>query len=161
MCAMLAALGVILLWLGSMVSVMDISMAVLASLLCIFAVIEYGGSAPWLVFLVTGLLSVILLPQKAPAVMYLLFFGYYPILKERIERKRKPIAWLAKELCFNVALAVMLLSYHFLFMAEATPWIMYVGFAVLAEVVFPIYDLALTRLISFYLYHLRKRLKIK
>ena len=161
MCAMLAALGVIFLWLGSIISVMDISMAVLASLLCIFAVIEYGGGAPWMVFLATGLLSVILLPQKAPAMMYLLFFGYYPILKERMERKPRAVAWLLKELCFNVALAAMLLLYHLFFMAEATPWIMYVIFAVLAEAVFPIYDFALTRLITFYLFHLRKRLRIK
>ena len=82
-CAMLSALGVVVLGIGSVLSVMDISMAVIASLFCIFAVIEYGGAAPWLVFLVTGVLS-LLLPQKAPAAMYLLFFGYYPILKDKI-----------------------------------------------------------------------------
>ncbi|MBQ3000089.1 MAG: hypothetical protein IJD64_06490, partial [Clostridia bacterium] len=64
-CAMLSALGVVMLGIGSIISVMDISMAVIASLFCIFAVIEYGGAAPWLVFFVTGVLS-LLLPQKAP-----------------------------------------------------------------------------------------------
>ena len=49
-CAMLSALGVVLLSLGALISVMDISMAVIASLLCIVAVIEYGGSAPWMVY---------------------------------------------------------------------------------------------------------------
>lgn len=162
-CAMLSALGVVLLWLGSAIEVVDVSMAVIASLFCVFAVIEYGGSAPWLVFLVTGVLSLILLPQKTPAVMYLLFFGYYPILKEKLEKKRKLTAWIFKELLFNAALILMLVLSRFLLMGSGemqSAWI-FLAVALLAEVVFPVYDLALTRLISLYLFHLRKRLRIK
>lgn len=161
-CAMLAALGVVLLYLGSMVEIVDISMAVITSLLCVFAVIEYGGSAPWLIFAVTGVLSLILLPSKTPAVMYVLFFGYYPILKEKLERRPKVISWVLKELIFNVALALMLLLFRWF---TATPQtnllLLYLAFVLLAEVVFPIYDLALTRLISLYLYRLRRRFRIK
>lgn len=161
-CAMLAALGVVFLWLGSIVEIVDISMAVLASLLCIFAVIEYGKSTPWMVFAVTAILSLILVPQKTPAVMYAVFFGYYPILKEKIERLPRVPAWLAKEAIFNVALVIMLvLSRALLFSGEAqTKWL-YLAVALLAEAVFPLYDIALTRLISFYIYHLRTRLRIK
>ncbi len=160
-CAMLSALGVVILGIGSVISVMDISMAVIASLFCVFAVIEYGGAAPWLVFLVTGVLS-LLLPQKAPAAMYLLFFGYYPILKEKLEKRPKAVAWILKEAVFQVALVAMLLLYHFLFMASGTtPWTMYVLLALIAEIVFPIYDIALTRLITLYLFRLRKRFRIK
>ncbi len=160
-CAMLSALGVVILGIGSLISVMDISMAVIASLFCIFAVIEYGGAAPWLVFLVTGVLS-LLLPQKAPAAMYLLFFGYYPILKEKLEKHSKTVAWILKEVIFQIALAGMLLLYHFVFMATGTiPWSMYLILAVIAEIVFPIYDFALTRLITLYIYRLRKRFRIK
>lgn len=160
-CAMLSALGVVMLGIGSVISVMDISMAVIASLFCIFAVIEYGGAAPWLVFLVTGVLS-LLLPQKAPAMMYLLFFGYYPIIKEKLEKRPKAVAWVLKEVIFQIALVGMLLLYHFVFMASGTvPWTMYLILAVIAEIVFPIYDFALTRLITLYIYRLRKRFRIK
>ena len=161
-CAMLSALGVVFLWLGSAIEVVDISMAVITSLFCVFAVIEYGGAAPWLVFAVTGLLSLILLPQKTPAVMYLLFFGYYPILKEKLEKKRPMKAWIAKEIVFNGALFVMLmLSRFFLLGAETEPLGIFVVFVVLAEITFPVYDLALTRLISFYVFRLRSRFRIK
>ena len=81
-CAMLSALGVVLLLIGSFVEVMDLSAAAIASLLCVFAVIEYGGASPWLIFAVTSVLSMVLLPTKTPALMYLAFFGYYPIIKE-------------------------------------------------------------------------------
>lgn len=161
-CAMLAALGVVFLWIGSVIEVADISMAVLASLLCVFAVIEYGGSAPWLVFSVTGVLSCLLLPQKTPAVLYVLLFGYYPILKEKIERLSKPIAWIVKEAVFQVALLLLLFLSHWLLLsAGAQPVVLYVILILLAEIVFPIYDLALTKLISFYVYRLRKRFHIK
>ncbi|MBQ9086749.1 MAG: hypothetical protein IJY47_06140 [Clostridia bacterium] len=161
-CAMLSALGVVLLWLGSAVEVVDISMAVIASLCCVFAVIEYGGSAPWLVFLVTGVLSLVLLPQKTPAIMYLLFFGYYPILKEKLEKKRRLVSWIAKEIIFNVALVLMLVISRLLLVGSQTePLWIFAAVAVLAEITFPIYDLALTRLISFYLFRLRKRFRIK
>lgn len=159
---MLAALGVVLLWLGSIVEVVDISMAVVASLFCVFAVIEYGKSAPWLVFAVTAILSLILLPQKTPAAMYALFFGYYPILKEKLERLPRALSWVLKEVVFNVALVLMLvLSRFLLFGNEAQTLWFYIAFTVLAEVAFPIYDIALTRLISLYLYRLRKRFHIK
>ncbi len=164
LCAMLSALGVVLLFLGSVINVIDISMAVIASLLCVFVVIEYGRGAPWLVFGVTSVLSLLLLPQKTPALMYLLFFGYYPILKEKIEKKPRAIAWLIKELIFNVALAVLLVSGHFLLFTAADLGSMiyyYAAFVLLAEIAFPLYDIALTRLISLYLFRLRKRFRFK
>lgn len=162
--AMLSALGVVLLWLGSMLEVLDISMAVIASLFCVFAVIEYGGSAPWMVFGVTSVLSALLLPSKAPAAMYILFFGYYPIIKEKLERRPRITAWLLKEAIFNVALALMLVLSHLLLFPGVVMGDMllyYFGLALIAEVVFPIYDLALTRLITLYLFRLRKRFRIK
>ena len=88
-CAMLSALGVVLLYLGSFVEIMDMAMAAIASFAVIITVIEYGKGAPWAVYGVTSILSLILLPQKTPAAFYALFFGFYPIIKEKIERKRR------------------------------------------------------------------------
>ncbi|MBQ8818994.1 MAG: hypothetical protein IJZ83_10465 [Clostridia bacterium] len=159
---MLAAVGVILLYLGSMVELIDISMAVIASLLCVFAVIEYGKSAPWLVFGVTAVLSLLLLPQKTPALMYTLFFGYYPILKEKFEKLNITLCWILKECVFNVALILILVSMKYLlFESLNISFMLYVIAVVLCEVVFVVYDFALTRLISLYVYKLRNRFKIK
>ena len=159
---MLSALGVILLYVGSIIQVADLSMAVLASLLCVFAVIEYGKTAPWLVFGVTSVLSLVLLPQKTPAVVYTLFFGFYPILKERFEKFDRIRCIVFKELVFNAALIVILLAMKFLFLEFADiPFMLYLIAIVLCEAVFLVYDFALTRLISLYVYKLRKRFRIK
>ncbi len=159
---MLAALGVVLLYLGSLVEVLDATVAVLASLLCVFAVIEYGKAAPWLVFAVTAVLSVLLLPNKTPAIEYALFFGFYPILKEKYETKKKPIAWLLKEITFNVALVAVFFAFKLFMLGDINiPIPMYIVLAVVLEAVFILYDLALTKLISYYIYNLRKRFKLK
>ncbi len=161
-CAMLSALGVVLLYLGAVIQVVDISMAVVASLTCVFAVIEYGKSAPWLVFGVTSVLSLILLPSKAPAIMYACFFGFYPILKEKFERLRTVPCWALKEIVFNIALAIIAVILKFLLLAKTDiPFMMYVIAIALCEVIFVIYDFALTRIISLYVYKLRKKFKLK
>ena len=86
-CAILSALGVALSWLGSLVGVLDLCTPLLTSLLLIPVVIEYGKAYPWGVWLATTLLSLLLVPNKSPAAVYLVF-GYYPILKAYLERMR-------------------------------------------------------------------------
>ncbi|MGM9682003.1 MAG: hypothetical protein ACI3XQ_00235 [Eubacteriales bacterium] len=158
-CAMLGALGVVFLLLGSFIEVLDMSMAVIASLTGVIAVIEYGGAAPWLIYAVTGTLSLILLPQKFPAVMYVLFFGYYPIIKEKLERiKKKPPVWALKMLIFNAAFAAIYFVGKQLLVPEGSSFALKVAFFVLANVAFVLYDIALTRLISLYILRLRKKI---
>ena len=159
---MLAALGVVLLYIGSVIEVLDISIAVIVSLFCVFAVIEYGKAAPWMVFAVTSVLSAVLLPNKTPALMYALFFGYYPILKEKYEKKRTLIAWTLKEITFNIALVAVLFFGKNLVLGDVSiPIPLYIIAVVVLEVVFVLYDFALTKLITYYLVSLRKRLRIK
>ncbi len=164
-CAMLSALGVVLLYIGSLIEVVDISMAVIASMLCIIAVIEYNDSskAAWMIFGVTAVLSLLLLPNKTPAAFYTLFFGFYPILKEKLERLKKVLSWVLKEIVFNVCLVLMALVSIFLFTVGENDLINPITVAIMAvllEAVFILYDIALTRLITFYIINLRPRLKL-
>ena len=161
-CAMFSALGVILLYLGSIIEVVDVSMAVIASFFCVLAVIEYGKGAPWMVFFVTAVLSLLLLPNKSPAVYYAFFFGFYPILKAYFERLDKVRSWIFKEIVFNVCLAVIVVLIKLFFMPSVSiPFMLYAIAIVLCEGVFVLYDIALTRLITFYLFRLRHRFKFK
>ncbi len=162
-CAMLSALGVVLLYIGSLVELVDISMAVIASLLCVIAVIEYSGGAAWMIFGVTSILSLLLLPNKTPAVFYVLFFGFYPILKEKLEKQSRVLSWVYKEIVFNVCLALMAVVSIFAFTVGENELInpITVSIAlVMSEAVFVLYDIALTRLITFYIINLRPRLKL-
>ena len=163
LCAMFSALGVVILYLGSIIDVLDIAMAALVSLFVIFAVIEYGGAAPWCIYAVTGLLSAILLPNKFPAIMYIFFFGFYPIIKEKAESRRsRALAWGIKEIVFNISLVIMIALSNLLMSLKFADVIIFEAvFFILANGVFVIYDIALTRLISAYLFRFRKNFKIK
>ena len=175
LCALLAAMGVALIFLGSVIEVLDLSVAVFASFFCIFAVIELGGAYPWLLYAVTSLLAVILMPYTMGGWFYLLFFGYYPILKEKLERLKKPIAWGLKLVILNVALFISVVLAYFLFFGqtdgslidafvyifggEGFGEILAIGVYALVNVVFIVYDIALTKLITFYFIKLRHRFK--
>ena len=161
-CAALSALGVVIIGLGKLIDVFSMSMAIIASALCAIAVTEYGKSAPWLVYAVTGTLSLILLPNNTAAWIYVLFFGFYPIIKAKLEKKKKFVALILKEISFNVALAIMLILEKLLLTADTKePIILYIAFIILAEVVFPMYDIALSRLTFLYVKKLRPRFKFK
>ncbi len=164
LCAMLCALGVIILALGALIEVLDISVSVIASLLCVYAVIEMGRGYPWLVYAVTAVLSVLLLPQKTPALFYALFAGYYPILKEKLERLRRPIATVLKLVIFHAALGAMVATALLFFpgslQIQDKLWY-FAALYVLGVICFILYDIALSRLITFYLFRLRNRFRIK
>jgi len=162
--AMLSALGVVLLSIGAAVEVLDITTAVLASLLCIYAVIEMGGAYPWLIWLATSLLGLLLLPLKTPAILYGLFAGFYPILKEKLEKLKQPLSLICKLLVFHVCLAgivaVFLLFLPTDGLLESSKWLPLVLYG-MSLVVFVLYDVALTRLITFYLLRLHRRFRIR
>lgn len=159
--AIVSALGVVALTLGAFVQVLDISMAVIASVFVIFAVIELRGPYPYLVYAVTSVLSILLLPNKSPALIYLLFAGYYPILKAIFEGKLRPVfAWILKFVVFNIALGAAVGLALWLFASEISPQLMqYWWLIFLLEPIFLVYDIALTRLISIYMLRLRSRLR--
>jgi len=172
--AVLAAMGVVLLTIGAFIEVLDLSMAALASFFCIFAVIEMGGGYPIMIYLVTGILSAILMPQSLGAWFYILFFGYYPIIKEKFEALSKPVAWILKLIVFNVSVTVYAVISYFLFFGDLevllnefssllggieVGGILIASVYMILNIVFVIYDFALTKLITFYLVKLRRRFR--
>ena len=73
--ALISALGVVILYIGSIITVLDLTTIAAASMLVVLAVIELGGAFPWLVWAVTGILALLLLPNKEVSMFYLLFGG--------------------------------------------------------------------------------------
>ena len=157
--AVLSAVCVVLMGIGSVFEVMDLSLATLASIAVIFAVIEFGGVYPWLMYFVTSVLSLLLLPNKFPAIAFFLFLGYYPIFKEKIERCGRVIRIALKMAIFNTAMGMIFASMKLLMIPLATGYLL-VGSVILLNLTFWFYDYALTVMISAYIHKIRKRIKI-
>ena len=158
--AVLCALTLVLMLSGSIVEVMDLSVGAVASFAVIFAVLELGGAYPMLIWSVGSVLGMLLLPNKLPAIYYLLFFGWYPIVKRYLERLPMVFSWIAKcAACAASLTLICLISVYFAGVEDIIPMSVWVYVVVLP--VFVIYDIALTRLISAYLHVWRHKLKIK
>ena len=167
LCAIISAIGVLVLFLGSIVDVLDLSAAMMASILCAVVLIEMGKLWPWLTYAVISVLSLLLLPNKLPGFIFLLC-GYYPIIKQKLERQKRFVAWIIKIVIFNFLCTVFLLSCSLFFPGYDTVLFSSVGKALslaityaLGNFIFVLYDIALTKLITYYIFVLRDRLRIK
>lgn len=160
LCAILSALGVILLYMGALIEVIDLSMAVLASLIVIVLVVERGGAYPWMIYAVTSVLSLLLVPNKSPAIVYTCFMGFYPILKEKLERIRTPLVRLLLKLAiFNASMVLIWFAAQMILGGIALGMSAAVAL-VLLNAIFVFYDYALSVMITAYLRVWRKKLRI-
>lgn len=160
-CSVLSALGVVILYLGAILEVLDISCAALASMLCIIVYAEIGGVYPWLVYGVTGALSLLLLPSKFGAVMYVCLAGFYPMLKVLFERfVSRFLEWLCKIILFNIAMTAMIIIATFVFSVADMGRMYILTLYVVGNVTFVIYDIALGMLIRLYYLKFRRQLQI-
>ena len=158
--AIIAALSVVLLYIGS-ISVLDMSSVVICALLTMLVVVEAGEKFAWLAVLVTGVLSLLLLPVKLPALLYLFFGGIYPILKAWLEKTPYWLSWLFKISVLDTMLLASIAISKLVFTAEE-PFFDFTGLVLLVGTIFFIlYDLALTTCVTAYITRLRKRLGLK
>lgn len=164
-CGMMTALSVVLMLLGGLVPVMLYISPLLAGLLLLVVLIEYGKQAAWLTWLATALCVLMVGADKEAAFFYV-FIGYYPIIKWGIDRRiaNKGLRLLAKILLFTVMTGLMYLLLALLFPALMVieefggVW-MTVLFVLLMNFSLLMYDRALLPMAVLYDRRLRRHLK--
>ena len=157
----LVALSVIILYLGCAIEVLDLTMSAIVSLLVVVIVIEMGYKYAWFAYVATAVLSLVLLPQKTPAIFYTCFMGFYPIIKSHVERFGSALVrWTIKLIAGNAALIAMFVLISYFVPDEFDGGLLLVGTYILGLAAFVMYDVALTKLITFYFIKLRDRIKI-
>ncbi|MDE5671602.1 MAG: hypothetical protein K2I14_09130 [Eubacterium sp.] len=107
-CGMAAALSVALMFAGSLFYVFAYAIPMLLGIIVFMIHKTFGRSYAFYVYLAASILSMLFVPDKETALMYALFFGYYPIVKHYIERiKIKALSLLLKLLLFNLSVFVI------------------------------------------------------
>lgn len=159
--ALLSALSIVVLYIGSVFEVLDLSAAAIASIAIVFAQIELKNPYPYLIYAVVSLLALLLLPSKFSAMVYVCFGGIYPMVKELAERRAGLSCLIIKLFGFLILMAVsaFLLVYVFLLPKAELFSGYYLMLLALCFVTFIIYDYALTVLIGFYFRRLRKKIQ--
>lgn len=160
-----AALSLLLMILAGVTSTLVYAIPMITGALLMMLVVEFGQGFAGLIYVAVSIISLLLLGNKEAAIMYIAFFGYYPIIKSVLEKHLKGfVCWIVKYVIFNVA---MVLSYFIvtkIFMISfedvesfgkfALPLLLFAG-----NILFAMYDVVLTRLVSIYMYRWRKYIK--
>ena len=139
----------------------------LAGVLIIPLNLELGKKWALSVYAGTSLLCIFLSSDHTAIVSFIVLFGYYPILKEVIEKLRHPVLeWVLKMLTFNIAVGIGVLI-TLIFLGTQTLISEYgefgkigvLAFILACNVVFVLFDIALTRLITLIIYRFLPLLK--
>ncbi len=157
--ALMSALGVAIMYAGCLFEILDLSTAAVASMCVLLVLVETGARYAWLTYAVSGVLSLILLPIKTAGLIFVGFLGFYPMAKAFFEKKFRGWRCLVlKILLLNICTAAMLAIVRYV-IAEAL-WFEILTL-LLANIVFVVYDCALSQLLRAYVFVWRKKLKIK
>ena len=156
--ALLAALSVAGIYMASVMPTGQVGFAAVASLFTAAAVIECGIPYALGVFAVSSLLGFLIIPVKYVLLLYVLFFGYYPVVKSFAERLKTPAAgWVVKVVNAAAAACVLILVFGELLLSETVLEYPRAAVILAAVVVFVVYDIGLTKLISFYMSRIRQK----
>ncbi|MBR5236059.1 MAG: hypothetical protein IKW06_01620 [Clostridia bacterium] len=151
------ALTVICLYGASTLPTGRVAALALASLFCALCVNQYGVRYGVALYVGASILSLLLVPKRLLVVIYILFAGYYPIVKLYIEGLNKLWAeWLVKVLYFNVILFVLYMVFKTFFLPHLSSTVVmlalhYLGLIIVAlEFLFVLYDWMLSYMIGYY-----------
>lgn len=139
--ALMAALAVVILILGNLIGVGSYSAALLAGLCLIPVGQQYGKKFHTVAWIVTGLLSFVLVSDIEETLMFLCVFGWYPICRKWFERFSKPLRLLLKLLIFNVVSAMVEALVILVLVPQSESWLVMILFFVIGSITFLLYDL--------------------
>ena len=152
------ALSIVLMVLAIYIRVSTVAFLFLCALLTAIVLLESDIKYAAASFAATALLSALLVPDKQTVLLYVLFFGWYPLLKLFAETRRsRGVEWITKLLGFHAALALGSILFYLLFHINVLTlqlpfWLLWPA----SVVVFVLMDIVLSLGIHFYL---RKRKK--
>lgn len=103
LCGVITSLCVTLMFITNLIPSMTFAIPSIAGLLMICVVIEINKKSAFAVFFCTSIVSLFTVVDKEAVLVFIIFFGYYPIVKSIIESiKIISLQILIKFLLFNV-----------------------------------------------------------
>lgn len=137
-----------------------------AGFLMVVMIVEADKNWAIATYVAVSLLCIFVTPNYEATLLFILFMGYYPILKFYLDKKKnKVLVWICKYAIFNAAIVIFFFAFQYIFtsvdMMEGME--MFGKYAVLvlwiaANIFFLIYDYALTQLINVYINWFRKKI---
>ena len=161
-----SALCLVLMFMTGLVPFATYMLPALAGAMLCAVVVENGSKVALMVYASVSILSLFIVPDREASMIFICFFGYYPILKEQLERlPARALEYAVKFALFNLAIVG---GYLILSLITGIPllseemfgeWGQYsaIGMLLAGNVVFALYDIAVTRYLSLYIRWFRPR----
>lgn len=163
-CGVITALSVVLMLMLGAAFIFSYILPMVLGMFMIMIKRSFSTAYAWLTYASTSLLSVFLVAEKECMLMYVLFFGFYPIINERLNKiTNKPLRALSKLVIFNSLISIVQLLLVFVFgipflEGGEGKWFI-ILFAVLMNILFVIYDKLLLNLTILYELKIEPKLK--
>ncbi len=163
LCGMMASLAIVVM-LTSYFPYLTYAIPAVAGLFIMVPLIECGVS--WSLGTYIASAAIVFITGETEAkLLYVLFLGYYPILKSLIERmKKQAVEWALKLVCFNAAavafyyVSSMLFAVSFDDFGDFGKYGAYI-FLAMCNIVFVLYDIGVSRVASYYMISLHNKVK--
>lgn len=145
-CSMSCALCVVLMWLGAVLDLGMYAAPLFAGLFLIPIGIKYGSRYQLTVWVASSLLSLILISNMEQNLLYFGLFGWYPVLRPKLQRLPGPVRLAVKLAVFNlIVIAIEALVVLLLVPEELAGWMVAV-LLVMANLTFIAYDFLIPRM---------------
>lgn len=103
----ISALCLTLMFLTGVFPILSMAIPIYAGALMIIVATEVSTSWAFAAFFAVALLSLFLTPDKEASTLFIMFFGYYPIISPKVEKiKPSPVRFLCKFGIFNAAMVI-------------------------------------------------------
>lgn len=148
----LLALSVATLFFASFVPGVELTIYAVSSVYTAIMIIETNSKGGGIFYIASGILALLLIPNKAAVLPYLFFFGIYGIVKYYIEKIGKlPVETCLKLLFFNISIGSGILLFKTVFLDNfRLPDYANVLLILGGQLLFLLYDHIFTLLISYY-----------
>lgn len=156
-CALMASLGTVVLFLGGITKVLDLTAVMIATAL-VYVAFEEARYYSALVYLVISGLA-LLLPLEMSVKVEFWIFGIYPIVKAIFEKLPNVIAWILKSVFMVFSFVGLTLLLQFV-LGYPEVWYINLIFCVAGVFMYVLFDIALTRFSKYYRGKLRHQLRI-
>ncbi len=119
--AILASLATVLLVVGGVFELLDMTCAALSSIVILVAVVEFGTKYSLVIYAVSSVLSFVFLPVASSTWYFVFVAGYFPALKKLCDAKIKSrlLAFVPKFAVFNISVSVIFAIFAKIYGLEA------------------------------------------
>ena len=144
-CGMMTALCVVIMIVGGILGIGLYASPMIAGLLLLPIGRKYGVKYHAALWLAVSLLSFLLVPEIEQNLIFLCFFGCYPLLYPYFYRLRPPLRTICKFLFFNIIIIAVEALVMFVLAPEAMSLVMLAVFLVLFNATFVCFDFIIPR----------------